>query len=74
VAVKFKTTSTTATIWVNGKKIEPNKILNLPAGSIRVRFVCSTHKRPNKGSFVQTLREGAKEPREFSIPCRKGQR
>ncbi len=74
VPVKFKTTSTTATIWVNGKKIEPNKVFNLPAGSIRVRFVCSTHKRPNKGSFVQTLKEGATEPREFSIPCRKGQR
>jgi serine/threonine-protein kinase len=74
VPVKFKTSSTTATIWVNGRKVEPNKVLQIPAGTIRVRFVCSTHKRPNKGSFVQTLKEGQDKTREFSIPCRKGHR
>jgi serine/threonine protein kinase len=74
VAVKFKTTSTTAIIWVNGRKIEPNKILNLAPGTIRVRFVCSSHKRPNRGSFVHTLKLGATEPKELAIPCKKGQR
>ena len=72
--MKFKTSSSTATIWVNGRKVDANKILQLPAGTIRVRFVCSTHKRATKGSFVKTLAEGTGSPREFSIPCRKGHR
>jgi serine/threonine-protein kinase len=74
VQVKFKTSSTTAIILVNGRKVEANKVLQLPAGTIRVRFQCSTHKRANKGSFVQTLKEGTDKPKEFAIPCRKGQR
>jgi serine/threonine protein kinase len=74
IPVKFKTSSNTATIWVNGRKVEANKTLQLPGGTIRVRFVCSTHKRASKGSFVKTLAEGQDKPKEFSIPCRKGHR
>ncbi|MDY7225286.1 protein kinase [Hyalangium sp. s54d21] len=74
VQVKFKTSSTTAVVQVNGKKVEANKVLTLPPGSIRVVFVCSSNRRPNKGSFVKTLKEGVKGLQEFSIPCKKGQR
>jgi eukaryotic-like serine/threonine-protein kinase len=74
VAVKFMTRSPTAVIWVNGNKIEANKVLSLPPGTLRVKYECSSHKRATKGSFVKPLKEGEKKPIEFAIPCKKGQK
>jgi serine/threonine-protein kinase len=74
VPVKFKTASATATVWVDGLKVDTNKVHYLAAGRIKVRWACSTYKRGNKGSFITVLKEGSDEPRDFSIPCRKGQR
>ena len=71
VEVRFKTNS--AMIKVNGKKIEPNKVLTYPPGKIEVAWWCPPKKK-REGSDVKTLRLGQKSPQVIEIRCRKSSR
>ncbi|MDC0714983.1 serine/threonine-protein kinase [Stigmatella sp. ncwal1] len=74
VAVKFTTSSRTVIISVDGKRIEPNKVVSLPAGQVKVKYACSSARKPTKGSFKQTLKPDDRGAIELLIPCRKGQK
>jgi eukaryotic-like serine/threonine-protein kinase len=74
VAVKFTTSSRTVVISVDGKRIEPNKVVSLPAGQVKVKYACSSSRRPTRGSFKQTLKPDGRGAIELLIPCKKGQK
>nr|WP_224245901.1 serine/threonine-protein kinase [Hyalangium gracile] len=71
VEVIFKTT--TASIRVDGTKIEPNKVLTFPPGRITVEWSCPP-KRRREGSDIKRLKAGRKEPYVYEIRCRKSTR
>nr|WP_281248517.1 serine/threonine-protein kinase [Stigmatella aurantiaca] len=74
VAVKFTTSSRTVVISVDGKRIEPNKVVSLPAGQVKVKYACSSARKPTRGSFKQILKPDDRGAIELLIPCRKGQK
>ncbi|WP_414654232.1 serine/threonine protein kinase [Hyalangium sp.] len=69
--VMFKTN--TAVILVDKKKIQPNKMLSLPAGKIVVEWWCPP-KRKREGSDAKRLEAGRKKPYIYEIRCRKSSR
>jgi hypothetical protein len=71
VGVVFKTNY--ASIRVDGKKIEPNKVLTYPPGKITVEWSCPP-KRRREGSDIKRLKAGRKEPYVYEIRCRKSSR
>jgi serine/threonine-protein kinase len=71
VEVVFRTK--TASIRVDGQKVEPNKTLSYPPGRITVEWSCPPRRR-REGSDIKRLKAGRKEPYVFDIKCRKSLR
>ena len=69
--VKFSTNF--ALIKVNGKRVEPNKVLTYPPGKIEVAWWCPPKKK-REGSDVKRLKAGRKEPYVYEIRCKKSSR